>query len=179
MLLDAFLHMAEADMETLRKEKKPGAVPYLSLEEYKLISKDKGVLVSPGNEVPAEAVANYSFVAIKVEDKVTTLNIEQLEEMYDNCVIPDVARYYKDNKTGYRRMMGLDTHVVPNRLAKSLAKRCPDIPVLTFAISKCEAGSIPEEHYKNRIMRVNPVYKAAMAVLVLEEVSSILFVANK
>lgn len=102
-----------------------------------------------------------------------------MEELYDNCVIPDVARYYKDNETRYKLIMGLDTHFVPNKLARSLAKRCPDIPVLTFAVSKCEVGSIPEEHYKNRIMRVNPVYKAAMAVLILEEVSSILFVANK
>lgn len=179
MLLDDFLHMAKADMEELRKEKKPGAVPTLSPEDYKLIARDKGVLVSPGNEVPDEAVADYSFVAIKVGDSITTLNIEQLEELYDNCVISDVARYYNDNKSGYKRMMGLDTHVVPNKLAKSLAKWCPDIPVLTFAISECEAGSIPKEHYKNRIMRVNPVYKAAMTVLVLEEVSSILFVANK
>lgn len=42
MLLDDFLHMAKADMEELRKEKKPGAVPMLSLEDYKLITGTRG-----------------------------------------------------------------------------------------------------------------------------------------
>ena len=179
MKLEEYLEKVDESTEHALRYIKVTNLAYVLPDTYAVLRKDKSSLVELGNEIPSEDVsADGNVVALETVYGITVMSINEFNKMFLVYVLERINEKYFDHESEYNRIVGLEKHVTPNKLAQSLIRRCRHLPVCAYQYTQCpdmDYSSVVKKHYVGRMSQCNPVYKAALMVLIMDEIKSVFF----